>query len=54
MRLAGSAVANCDNVFATGRVLGTGEFQDINIFATTRQRQSGAYTTIFWSTNTKT
>ena len=28
MRLAGSAVADCDNVFATGRVLGTGEFQD--------------------------
>src|SRR5277367_4847529 len=28
MRLAGSAVADCDNVFATGRVLGTSEFQD--------------------------
>ena len=28
VRLAGSAVADCDNVFATGRVLGAGEFQD--------------------------
>ena len=28
VRLAGSAVADCDNVFTAGRVLGTGEFQD--------------------------
>ena len=28
VRLAGSAVADRDDIFAAGRVLGTGEFQD--------------------------
>ena len=39
MRLAGSAVADCDNVFATGRVLGTGEFQDEGLVERRNRRE---------------
>ena len=39
VRLAGSAVADCDNVFATGRVLGTGEFQDEGLVERRNRRE---------------
>jgi hypothetical protein len=38
-RLAGAAVADCDDIFAAGRVLGTGEFQDEGLVERRKRRE---------------